>query len=264
MAVFLPAAAGLAMGAFQMASANKKSNAAKRLAANNIRPTYQIPEGEYENLALARGRASEGLGDASKQFYTENAQEGLNNSLNAILKGGGDVNTVGSSFESYLDGLSRLSLLDDQQKINNINMIIQQNQRMTDQKDKAFQFNEYAPFADTAAAVYNMQSAAANEKTAGINTAMQGILSAAQNATAIQTGQQPNRQYSSNSSSNNTAPASGTAPPPMPVNNQYASGNFNLYGGSNQNKVPTGFDINYWNSLNPDQRNLMWSLYGYK
>lgn len=155
---------------YQMAQAKKKENEAKRLAEQNKRPTYQIPESEYDTQALLRSRAGQGLSDASKQYFDNNANNALDNTLNTVLRGGGDVNSVANAYQASLDARSKLALADDAARLQNIQALVQNNARMSDNADKAFQINQFAPYADRAQYANGLVNASQVQMNNGLNS----------------------------------------------------------------------------------------------
>lgn len=148
MAVIVPAAIAAAYGIYKVAHGAHQKNLAKKAAAANKRPAYNIPQGEYDNLYMAESQASQGLDQGSKQILTQNADRGLSASLNAVLKGGGDMNAASSLYDNYLGNINNIALMDNQQKINNVQQLVAARYRMSDQQDKQWQVNNYAPFMD--------------------------------------------------------------------------------------------------------------------
>jgi hypothetical protein len=155
------AAGSITYGAVKQGQANKAMRNAKR-------PTYQTPDTENENTALLEYLAGQGLSDNTKSFALNNADRGMTASLDAILKGGGDVNQVDKVYDKYLTNVSALSVADDQARLRNIYGLIQQRQRISDFSDKEFLYNEDGPYKD------KMQ-AAAQQKAYGQSLIQQGI-----------------------------------------------------------------------------------------
>lgn len=129
---------------------------AKRMAKNNIRPTYETPQSEYDNLALTKSRASQGLSDSSLTAFGRANDRALTGSLDSILKNGGDNNQVSTVSDAYTSGAAKLALADDQARMQNINALIAQQGRMSDYADKQWMINKYAPYADRAAAAADL------------------------------------------------------------------------------------------------------------
>jgi len=127
-----------------------KENKADKAAAANVRPTYTTPQTEYDNQRIAESQAGQGMSAASKQDYLNNAGQGLAATNDAILRGGGDANSLAATYDKYNQGISNLSIYDDQARQGHLNNLIAQNQRMSAGTDKNWQLNQYAPWADRA------------------------------------------------------------------------------------------------------------------
>src|SRR6185436_4257285 len=131
----------------------KKSQAEKKAKANLAnRPNYQaLPEDQSE-LRLAESRAGQGMSDAARQAYQNNADRGLAATTNAIMRGGGDANALGSAYDKYQQGIANQSIYDDQVRLANLtnlsNTYSKYNARRSAENDKDFQVNKYAPWAD--------------------------------------------------------------------------------------------------------------------
>ena len=179
------AIAALAAAGYQIYQGEKAKKEAKNLA-KTPRPEFnpEVPKGEYDALNLLQSRAGQGMSDASKNLYKQNADRGLSSTIDAIIKGGGDINSIGKAQQGYLDGLSRLSLADDAMRLQNINNFLTQQRRISDMQRQdftsQFQVNEYAPFADKMAAAAQLRTQGQQMTNAGINTAGNAIGSHAQ------------------------------------------------------------------------------------
>lgn len=168
MAIVLPAAIAASVGLYNTISGGIKSAKANKMAANTKRPPYNIPQGDYDNVALQQSLASQGLADSSKQILLKNADRGLSSSINAVLAGGGDVNTLGTLYDSYLNGINNVTLANDAQKIKNVNNFVNSRYRLGDQQDKAWQLNEFAPYNDKMQQIAQLKGQGAQQTNAGI------------------------------------------------------------------------------------------------
>lgn len=264
MAVAAAAIVTAAIGAGMAISGAIKQGKANRLARANKRPEYSIAPEEQSNLNIAQSLAGQGLSDSSKQFYTQQSQRGLSSTIDAILKGGGDVNAINNSYGAYQDGISRLAVADDQQKLSNINLLIAQQTRMSDQRDKAWQINQYAPYADKAAAYAKMKADGNTQMWQGI-----GQIGSAVGSFASAKGQQNATQQV-----NGGGGGGGFSSPSM-MQPASDSGGFNR--GVNSAGDPSGNTSNMalrynpstgtymkssnWETMSPEQRTMMESLW---
>lgn len=148
---------------------------ARRIQSNNQRPTYNIAPEEKRNQELAEYNSGFGLSEGAKQYYMNNAERGLSSGIDAILKGGGDMNNIGSLYGTFNDSNTRLAMIDDQRRMDNLRQLMNQNRSMRDEKDKSFQFNEYAPYADTAKAASELYSTGSQWISQGVNTGFKAV-----------------------------------------------------------------------------------------
>lgn len=170
MAVIVPAAIAAGVGIYNIAHGAAQQKKAARLAAANTRPVYNTPQGDYDNLNLAKANASQGLSDSSKQIYLDGSQQGLDSALSTILKGGGDVNNASSLYDSYLGGLSNVTLADNAQKVANVNTFMNARYRVGNQQDKEFQVNKFGPYADQQQMIAQMRGNGVQMEQGGIGT----------------------------------------------------------------------------------------------
>lgn len=193
----------LGVGAYQVIKGENAKKKARRDAAKNVRPDYSIPGYEFDNLNLLESRAGQGLSDASKRLATQNNERGLTAALNALFKGGGDMNNVSPLLQRYADSNNRLAVMDDEAKLRNINNLIAQRQRMSALTDKRWQVNQYAPWADEQQRISQQLALGEQQVNAGINAAGAGVagyLGSTQGQSAI------NGLFRSSNNNNGTSP----------------------------------------------------------
>jgi hypothetical protein len=148
-------------------SQNKKAN---KLAADNPRPTYQIPEAQQQNLALAKSLAGQGLDDSTKQALLQNSQRGLTTTLDAQLRGGADPNAGGYAYQQYTNGISQAAIADNAAHVNNINNLIAIRGQYADAQNNQWQLNKYGPYANAQQAAAQYRSMAQSSINSGIGT----------------------------------------------------------------------------------------------
>jgi len=172
----------MAAGAIQSVSGIIGQGKAKKLGSEP-RPEYQMGQGIIDNQALTESMAGQGLTDSSMQLYTQNAQRGLTRSIDAVLRGGGSANMIGDISQSYNDGLSNMSIANDQAQFRNINNYLNANTAMAAEQDKAWQINKFAPWADKQKLAAEMRANADKNVMGGVNTAMSAGAGFAQSKT---------------------------------------------------------------------------------
>jgi hypothetical protein len=186
----MPAGGLVTMGALGVGQAvaglfgkSKAKKEAERLAAS--RPKYAESPYAKQGLSLAESELSTGMSGEAKNAYEQGIDRDLSTSLNAVLKGGGSVNNIAEVFGASTQGRQRLAMMKDNLRLNQINNVVRAQNTMTEEREKAFQFNEWAPWADAAKANAGARQAAENQIWGGIGTlgsAVMGIGGAAKAA----------------------------------------------------------------------------------
>ncbi len=163
------AVAGIVAGGLQAGAGLIGKIKANNLKKSAVRPDYETPEAITENVAIAESLAQTGLSDSAKQSLLSGADRGLTSSIEAILKGGGSVNTVADAYDTQMQSISRMSLAEDEAKFRNINMLVTANKALADEQEKAWQINKYAPYADKMALAAKMNEDANKNIQGGLN-----------------------------------------------------------------------------------------------
>jgi len=169
------AGVGLVQTAIGLVNNAKAKKEARKLEAS--RPTYSISDQAGRDLSLAESEMGTGLSAGAESAYNNLNNQQFSSSLNAILKGGGSVNNVGSVFGESEEGRQRLALLSDQMRLQKINNLNRARNSMINEEDKAFMYNIDAPWKNKAQAVSSSRQQAQEMIGQGIgsvaNTAMQ-------------------------------------------------------------------------------------------
>lgn len=173
------AGVGAAIGLGTAIYGGIKKRQAERAAAANVMPIYNIPTEEQDALTLAGSQAGQGMSDASRQAYLNNAGSGLSATTNAILRGGGDANSIGNAYNKYETGINNQAIYDDQARMNHLSNLQGEFHRMSAQKDKQWQINQYAPWANKAQAIGQQLTGSQNMINSGISTMSGAALTAA-------------------------------------------------------------------------------------
>ena len=144
---------------------------AEKAARNNVMPTYTIPQSEYNSLDLAESQAGQGMSDASRAILQNNANQGLQATQDNILRGGGNANAIAVAQGGYQQGINQNAIYDDQARVANLSRLQSAYARMSADQDKAFQVNQYAPWANKAQALAQQQQYGQATMMSGIGTA---------------------------------------------------------------------------------------------
>lgn len=169
--------------------AAKASKARKRAAQlNATRPKEAISPETKQSVSLLESELSKPqnpYGDQDRDFT---------NSLSAILKGGGDPNSIGELFSSDQVGRARMATMQEQIRLAKVNNLVSALRGEGQERQDVFGFNEWAPYADAAQANAAERQSDQSMIYGGINTAVSGLagyLNNRQPNTRKQSVQQP-------------------------------------------------------------------------
>jgi|GEM_PF-1862619 len=167
-------AGSLAYGAGSSISKNKKAK--EREEAAGAKPVYNIQEPTLKNQGIAENLAQQGLSDESRMMYEQQANRGLSESIDALLKVGGGVNSVSDLYSTYQDKSADLANLNDQIKFRNQQMLMAQNEKMANELDKQYQLNVLDPWKDEKQAIAELRTIARNDLNVGIAGASNAVM----------------------------------------------------------------------------------------
>lgn len=173
----IPTAAGVAKTIVGLFKSGKAKREADRLAAS--RPKFVESPYVKDALALAQSELSTGLSGEAENAYEQGIDRSLSNSLDVILKGGGTVNNVAQLFDNSQQGRQSLLLMKENLRLNQINNLVRAQSAAEEQREKAFQFNEWAPWADRAQANATARQGAENMIWGGIDAVGSAIMQGA-------------------------------------------------------------------------------------
>lgn len=230
------------------------------------RPKYTTPQGELDMLSLLNSRAGQGLSDSTLQQYNQQAERGLSSGLDAIIKSGGTVNGASDLFQNYLGNIGNVQMANDQAQMQNINNYLNQQRRVDDYRDKEWDINTYAPWADKSAAAAQRRAQQEGRIQSGIGSVFNAATGVAGNLAGISQGndllglgtnllgQAVNKGISGLGnvfgSGNRTTPSTN----PMSLSNKY------LGGGNDFISTPSfGYDFS---GLKPSDRSNLMSILG--
>jgi hypothetical protein len=177
MPAFIGGAVGLAQTVTGLINSGKTKKRAAELERN--RPLLKDSQFLDDQLNLAKSEmANGGLSGKAQQIYDQGNDRSLSASLNAILKGGGDVNNVADVFDRSAEGRSRLALLNDNLRLSQINNLVKAQDANEEFRQQQFGLNEYAPWKDKVAANAAARTAAQNQIWQGIGQVGSAAISA--------------------------------------------------------------------------------------
>jgi hypothetical protein len=130
-------------GVGQTISGNKKLN---QLEDN--RPIKTVDPNILYNQQLAGQIASQGIPDASKNFYTDSIERGLGSTIQASLDSGQGLNTINQSFGNANDSFRQLLSMDAEQRLKNQQVLMDANKEVRDENLRAWDWNEAQKYGD--------------------------------------------------------------------------------------------------------------------
>lgn len=167
-ALAIPAAIGAAQTVVGLIKGGKAKREAARLAAS--RPKLEASPYINDQLSLAQSELQSGMGGATERAYEEGLSRDTSSALDAILKGGGDVNNVAEIFDRSAVGRQRLALMKENLRLSQINNLVNAQNAAENQRQQMFQFNTWAPWADKAQANAKARQGSENMIWGGLQT----------------------------------------------------------------------------------------------
>ena len=153
---------------------------AKKMAKDNVRPTYEIPTEIKENQAKAKAMADTGLQGTQLAQAQKNIERSQQGAISQAVDRRGGLNAVGAIQQGSNDAYGNLAAQDTAQRMANISNLMSQNKVMASYRDKAFGYNQDQKYQENAAAVRAM-TAAGNQN---IGNAANSVLQAGATAAA--------------------------------------------------------------------------------
>lgn len=146
----------------------------KKMARDNKRPTYEIPDEIKKNLSQAQMMAMEGLPEEQKNQYIQNLQRASNFALSGMSDRKGGLAGLGSLVQGQQDAYTGLLSADAQAKQQNQQALMQQRGVMADYKDKAFGLNKMEPYQQKVAESQALIGAGLQNIGGGLGSLAQG------------------------------------------------------------------------------------------
>lgn len=156
-------------GAIQGVTSIFQNAKARRLAKENVRPTYQIPTEINANLRMAKSRANQGLSPQAYGNALNNIWRTRNAGLSALRDRRSGLAGISKLGQVTNDATLRLDIADANERKDNERFLMGQNQIMAGYKDKAFDWNQRQKFVENADAIRGLYGASRQNFAAGIN-----------------------------------------------------------------------------------------------
>lgn len=187
------AALNAVKGIGQLFGAKSDEEKAREELSKLKTPFYKIQDEYTQNRNIAANMASQGLPEATKNYYTTEAQRGLGSTLGALSQTGGvSPNEAGRLMDIYNQSINRVASEYAQQRVSNIQTFFNLNKELAGQKTTQWTINEYAPYERKLKEITNRIAAAKQNQNTGFNDII-GSVSAA--GTAISNNDLMNKLF---------------------------------------------------------------------
>lgn len=175
----LSAGAGLLIGGGEAiyGASQKKKYQRQVDALSSSMPKYQINPEEYNIQNLAEARANQGMGAGAKQQLQNNTDRTLGTLSNAALMGGADANAISNLVDKTQNAYNQNAIYDDQARLANLNNLQSVWGRLSADKDKQWQINDYQPWKNKMTALSQQLTGANNMFNSGLGLAGSSLMS---------------------------------------------------------------------------------------
>lgn len=146
---------------------------------NRTRPEYNIENEYYDNVNTAASSAQFGLTPQSKDFYSSQADRGLNRSVDAALRSGGSINSFADLYDTYLQQNYRIAAEDSQLREAKIRNFMQTRSDLAAQKTQQWAINELEPYKDSQQAAAAAEASSTKNLFGAASTVASGLATAA-------------------------------------------------------------------------------------
>lgn len=154
----------------QLIQSAKQQREANKLQRDLVNPVYRVQQPIMDNQAIAESNASQGLSDGATTAYSNQANKGLTASIDAILRGNGNINTIGDLYGNYADNADKIAMLDEEARMRNRRAMLDQNTALAGELEKKWMINEFAPAQDKKQLIANLRGTANQNKFGALNT----------------------------------------------------------------------------------------------
>ena len=158
----------MGMGAWaSMYEGDKMYKEGKRLAAETVRPEYEIPPEIAQNLTQAKLRALEGLPAATKQAYVQNIQRSTMTGMEGLQDRGTAVSGASAMLQGEQDAYLKLMGADATTRMEAEGDLGDARLTSARYKDRKFDVNEMQPYEVDYMRAQELMTAGVEYKTSG-------------------------------------------------------------------------------------------------
>lgn len=163
---------GAALGAAQTVEGLINAGKTKKIAntLSKTRPQLGRDALADENLALTKSELAQGMSAKAEKAYGDIADRDFSASLSAILKGGGNLNSIGDIYGSKEEGRQKLAIMRDNLRMSQISNEINASKAVSERNDQQFLFNVDAPWKDASRANAQAREKAQQQIWGGLST----------------------------------------------------------------------------------------------
>lgn len=130
------------------------------IQANRLeRPEYKIPEAIEANMTQAQRLAFQGMPDEQKQEFLQSIQRQSASSMQGLSDRKAGIGAISALNQQAQDSMLKLTSMDTQQRMQNINALMDMRTKYAEYSDKQFMLNQLQPFQQEMAAAQQFQSA---------------------------------------------------------------------------------------------------------
>lgn len=142
-------------------------------------PKYQINPEETNMVNLSESRANQGMGAGARSQLQNNTDRTLGTLSSSALMGGADANAIGGLADKVQQNYNQNAIYDDQARLQNLSNLQSSWARLSADKDKQWQINDYQPWKNKMTALSDQLKGASNMEQGGINMLGGGLMSGA-------------------------------------------------------------------------------------
>lgn len=146
----MPVIAGAASAGVKAVTGIYQIYEGNRIAKNNKRPTYEIPQAVKDMMSEAEMLQYQGLPESSKQQYIDNLSRNMAFSFGQADTRKAGLTGVAAINQQSQDAAKDILAKDAQIKLNNIDKLQNTRGRYGEYQDKAFTFNKANPYYEKA------------------------------------------------------------------------------------------------------------------
>lgn len=145
-------AAQVATGVAQAVAGGVKANRLER-------PEYKIPDAVEANMTMAQRMAFQGLPDEQKQEFIQQIDRQMSSSIQNMSDRKAGIGVISALSQQAQDSSMKLLSMDTQQRMANIQNLMNMRTQYAQYSDKQFMINEMQPYQEELQAAQQFQSA---------------------------------------------------------------------------------------------------------